>query len=89
MTHQQPQKIAAASPKAREGAVTRRSGPEHVEVPPIKERPAVEEEIPLEPPRYILRKDERISVAGAQSKQGTNIGPHVARTRNTAPHTDE
>ena len=26
---------------AREGAVTRRSGPEHAEVPPIKERPAV------------------------------------------------
>ena len=47
-----------------------------------------EEENPLELPWKIPRKNERISVAGAQSKQGTNRGPQVARTRNTAPHAD-
>ena len=34
-------KTAVASPKAREIAVTRRSGPDHAEVPPMKEQPAV------------------------------------------------
>ena len=34
-------KIAVASSKAREIAVTRRSGLDHAEVPPMKERPAV------------------------------------------------
>ena len=34
-------KSAVASPKAREIAVTRRSGPDHAEVPPMKEQPAV------------------------------------------------
>ena len=37
----------AASPNAREIAVTRRSGPEHAEVPPMKERPAVGGRNPL------------------------------------------
>ena len=40
-------KTAAASPKAREIAVTRRSGPAHAEVPPMKERPAVGGRKPL------------------------------------------
>ena len=40
-------KTTAASPKAREIAVTRRSGPEHAEVPPTKERPAVGGRKPL------------------------------------------
>ena len=40
-------KTAVASPKAREIAVTRRSGPEHTEVPPMKERPAVGGRKPL------------------------------------------
>ena len=35
------QKTAVTSPKAREIAVTRRSGTENAEVPPMKERPAV------------------------------------------------
>ena len=48
-----------------------------------------EEEIPLEPPRKIPRKNERISLAGEQSEQGTKRGPQVARTRNPAPHADE
>ena len=41
------QKTAVASSKAREIAVTRRSGPEHAEVPPMKERPAVGGRKPL------------------------------------------
>ena len=48
-----------------------------------------EEETPLELLRKIPRKDDRISVARAQSEQGTNRGPQVAKTRNTAPHADE
>ena len=40
-------KTAVASPKAREIVVTRRSGPEHAEVPPMKERPAVGGRKPL------------------------------------------
>ena len=48
-----------------------------------------EEEIPLEPPRKIPRKNERISLAGVQSEQGTKRGPQVARTRHPAPHADE
>ena len=40
-------KTAVASPKAREIAVNRRSGPEHAEVPPMKERPAVGVRKPL------------------------------------------
>ena len=40
-------KTAAASPKARELAVTRLSGPAHAEVPPMKERPAVGGRKPL------------------------------------------
>ena len=40
-------KTAGASPKAREIAVTCRSGPAHAEVPPMKERPAVGERKPL------------------------------------------
>ena len=40
-------KTAVASPKARATAVTRRSGPEHAEVPPMKERPAVGGRKPL------------------------------------------
>ena len=48
-----------------------------------------EEQNPPEPPQKILRKNERISLAGEQSEQGTKIGPQVARTRNLAPHADE
>ena len=48
-----------------------------------------EEEIPFEPPRKIPRKNERISLAGEPSEQGTKRGPQVARTRNPAPHADE
>ena len=48
-----------------------------------------EEETPLEPPRKIPRKNERISLAGEQSEQGTKRGPQVARTRNPAPHADQ
>ena len=48
-----------------------------------------EEEIPLEPPRKIPRKNERLSLAGEQSEQGTKKGPKVARTRRPAPHADE
>ena len=48
-----------------------------------------EEEIPLEPPRTIPRKNERTSLAGEQSEQGTKRGPQVARTRHPAPHVDE
>ena len=48
-----------------------------------------EEEIPLELPRKIPRKDERISVAGAQRERGTNRGPQVTKTRKMAPHADE
>ena len=48
-----------------------------------------EEEIPLELPRKIPRKNERISLAGEQSEQGTKRGPQVARTRNPAPRADE
>ena len=55
---------AVASPKAREVAVTRRSGPEHAEVPPIKERPAVGGRNPSSTTSKAARKNERISVAG-------------------------
>ena len=48
-----------------------------------------EEEIPLEPPRKIPRKNERILLAGEQSEQGIKRGPQVARTRHPAPHADE
>ena len=40
-------KTAVASPKAREIVVIRRSGPEHAEVPPMKERPAMGVRKPL------------------------------------------
>ena len=43
----QQRKTAVAIPKAGEIAVTRRSGPEHAEVPPMKERPAVGGRKPL------------------------------------------
>ena len=48
-----------------------------------------EDEIPLEPPREIPRKNERTSPAGEQSEQGTKRGPPVTRTRHPAPHADE
>ena len=48
-----------------------------------------EEEIPLEPPRKIPRENERISLAGEQSEQGTKRGPQFDRTRHPAPHADE
>ena len=48
-----------------------------------------EEEIPLEPPRKIPRKNERISLTRKPSEQGTKRGPQVARTRNLTPHADE
>ena len=46
-----------------------------------------EEEIPLEPPRKIPRKNERISFAREQSEQGTKRGPrHQMRTSNDDDH---
>ena len=48
-----------------------------------------EEEIPLEPPQKIPRKNERISLTREPSEQGTKRGPQVTRTRNPAPHADE
>ena len=45
--HPYPRVNAAASPKVREIAVTRRSGPAHAEVPPMKKRPAVGGRKPL------------------------------------------
>ena len=66
-THVNPppqRKTAVASPKAREIAVTHRSGPEHAEVPPMKERPAVGGRNPSSTTSKDPRKTKRISVAG-------------------------
>ena len=47
------QKTAVDSPKARKTAVTRRSGPDHAEVPPMKEQPEVGGRKPDPEPRKI------------------------------------
>ena len=78
---------AVASPKAREIAVTRRSGPEHAEVPPMKERPAVGGRKPLN--NHLEREDfscRRVNRTGDQrrtpGRQNSNLGTTSWRAMN-------
>ena len=82
---------AVASPKAREIAVTRRSGPEHAELPPMNERPAVggKKKKHSTTTSNESRKNERRSVVGESNEPGMNRGPQDARTRTTEPPVDE
>ena len=85
-------KTAVASPKAREIAVTRRSGPEHAEVPPMKERPAVGGRKPLN--NHLERVEEeredfscrRVNRTGEQQRtpvcQNLNHGTTSGRATN-------
>ena len=80
-------KIAVASPKAREIAVTRRSGPEHAEVPPMKERPAMGGRKPLN--NHLEREDSscrRVKRTGDQQRtpgrQNSNHGTTSGRATN-------
>ena len=91
--NQPPQrKTAVASPKAREIAVTRRSGPEHAEVPPMKERLAVGGRKPLN--NHLERVEEeredfsrrRVKRTGDQQRtpgrQNSNHSTTSGRTTN-------
>ena len=67
-----PRKTAVPSPKARETAVTRRSGPDHAEVPPMKERPEVGGRKPgsrTSKPRKTERVPNRRRVEGTGDQQ--------------------
>ena len=78
-------KTAAASPKAREIAVTRQSGLAHAEVPPMKERPAVGGRKPLnnhlerleeEREDFTCRRVERTgNQQRAPERQNSNAAP--------------
>ena len=82
-----PQKTANASPKARETAVNRRSGQDHAEVPPMKERPEVGGRKPDPKPR--TRKIERLS--NRRRVEGTGDQQRVPghQNSNSAPLVDE
>ena len=85
-------KTAVASPNVREIAVTRRSGPEHAEVPPMKERPAVGGRKPLN--NHLERVEEeredfscrRVKRTGDQQRtpgrQNSNHGTTRGRATN-------
>ena len=85
-------KTAVVSPKAREKAVTRRSRPEHAEVPPMKERPAVGGRKPLN--NHLERVEEeredfsrrRVTRTGDQQRtpgrQNSNHGTTSGRATN-------
>ena len=80
-------KTAVARPKARELVVTRRSGPEHAEVPPMKKRPAVGGRKPLD--NHLEREDfscRRVNQTGDQQSapgcQNANLGTTSGRATN-------
>ena len=66
---------AVANPKAREIAVTRRSGPEHAEVPPMKERPAVGGR---KPPRTSPGRTRGFQSPGSQTNRGPIEDPRTS-----------
>ena len=76
-----------ARPKARELVVTRRSGPEHAEVPPMKKRPAMGGRKPLD--NHLEREDfscRRVNQTGDQQRapgrQNSNLGTTSGRATN-------
>ena len=70
-------KTAVASPKAREIAVTRRSGPDHAEVPPMKERPAVGGRKPYQQPRKIQGRTRGFQLPESRANKGPTEGPRT------------
>ena len=84
-------KRAVASPKASETAVTCRSGPEHAEVPPMKEQPAVGGRKPLNNHLGVEEEREdfscrRVNRTGDQQRtpvlQNSNHGTTTGRAMN-------
>ena len=72
-----PQKTAITSPKARERAVNRRSEPEHAEVPPMKERPAVGGRKPDPYPRKIEEDREVFQLPESRGNWRPTEGPRT------------
>ena len=68
---------AVASPKTKEIAVTRRSGPDHAEMPPMKERPAVGGRKPHQQPRKIRGRTRIFQLPESRVNREPTQGPRM------------